>query len=49
MGNDYIVDEVRKAREKLAEECKFDLHKAGEMIRRHQQEGGRKIVNREDL
>lgn len=52
MVNDYIVDEVRKIREELAEECKFNLHKAGEMIRKRQKElsmQGWKIINKEEL
>ena len=52
MWNDYIVDEVRLAREKLAEECGFDPHRAGEMIRKNQAERkkqGWKIITKEDL
>jgi hypothetical protein len=52
MNNDTIIEEVRKAREELAKECGFDLHKAGDMIRKHQKyykKRGWHIVTKEDL
>jgi len=49
MWNDYIVEEVRKTREKLAEESSYDLHKAAELIRAHQKASGLKIITKNEM
>ena len=36
MWKDSIVEEVREAGAKLAEECGYDLHAFANMLRRHQ-------------
>jgi hypothetical protein len=48
MWNDPIVDEVRKARRKIANECGNDIHKLAKMIREKEKERkkqGWKFVN----
>ena len=38
MWEDPIVKEIRNAGEKLAEKCKYDLHKMAEYLRKKQKE-----------
>jgi hypothetical protein len=49
MKDDYIVEEVRRTREKLAEESGFDLHKAAEVIRAHQKDSGFVVVTKNEM
>ena len=52
MWEDPIVKEVRKAGAKLAEECNYDLHELGEMLREHEEEykkQGWKLTTKEEL
>jgi len=45
MCKDPIVEEVRNAGAKLAEECGYDLHAFADMLRRHQGEANWPIVS----
>ena len=48
MWNDPIVDEVRKARKEIADECGNDIHKLAKAIREKEKERkkqGWKFVN----
>lgn len=38
MWKDPIVEEIREAGAKLAEECGYNLHTFADMLRRHQKE-----------
>jgi hypothetical protein len=38
MWKDPIVEEIRNAGAKLAEECEYNLHAFAEMLRQHQKE-----------
>lgn len=52
MWEDPIVKEVREAGAKLAEECNYDIHKLGELLRKHEEEykkQGWKFVTKEEL
>jgi hypothetical protein len=49
MWDDYIVEEVRKTREKLAEESGYNLHKAAELIRAHQKESGVQVITKNEM
>lgn len=42
---DPIVEEVRNAGAKLAEECGYNLHNFADMLRRHQKESNWPIVS----
>ena len=42
---DPIVEEVRNAGAKLAEECGYNLHTFADMLRRHQKESNWPIVS----
>ena len=49
---DSIVEEVRKIREKLAEECGFDAHKISEKLKINTElskKNGLKIVSKKDM
>jgi hypothetical protein len=45
MWKDPIVEEVRNAGARLAEECGYDLHAFADMLRRHQSESNWPIVS----
>ena len=45
MLRDPIVEEVRDAGKKLAEECGYDVHIFADMLRRHQKEANWPIVS----
>ncbi len=45
MWKDPIVEEIRDAGAKLAEECGYDPHVFADMLRKHQKEAGWPIVS----
>ncbi len=47
MWKDHIVEEVRAAGRRLAEQCGNDLHQFCEMLREAQGRRGRQLVRRE--
>jgi len=49
MWKDPIVDEVRMAGAKLAEECGYDLHVFANMLRQNQKESGWLIASADYL
>lgn len=46
MADDPIVDEVRRARARLAERCDHDLRKIVEYIKERERESGHRLVSR---
>lgn len=46
MPEDSIVEEVRRARARLAEKCGHDLKKIVEYIKKRERESGHRIVSR---
>jgi hypothetical protein len=49
MWKDPVVEEVRDAGAKLAEECGYDLHVFADMLRRNQKESNWPIVSADHL
>lgn len=49
MWKDPIVEEVREAGAKLAQECGNDVHLFAEMLRNHQEEANWPIITSDDL
>lgn len=49
MWTDPIVEEVREAGRKLAEECGYDLHKFFEMLRHNQKAENWPVVSADDV
>ncbi len=45
MWKDPIVEEIRDAGAKLAEECGYDLHAFADMLRKHQKDANWTIVS----
>ncbi len=49
MYTDPVVEEVRRNGAMLAEECGGDVHRMAERLRQAAKDGGRPIVQRENL
>ena len=49
MWKDPVVEEVRLAGEKIAEECGYDLHAMAQLLKQKQGESSQRISRKDDL